>query len=331
MSFEAITTDIGMTSMNRLINKLFVNDVALLQKGGRLFQITLTCAARLIGSYNKLCTDLKSAAQEKPPYGVGPDNNPIMIAIQDAAARANIDDPTIPQILNVPCWLTVLRTWSNRITDHFKTSNPDRISQNASLTQQVVGMQNQLLDNLGSFKGLSEKIDGSTEDRTMIDVLQHTINHQASRIAALETAITCLRNKNQRQKRSLEMLYEQSPPPKRQRNNDDGDCSLLPDSPTLSWPISAEEEAESARKSDYADASAPSPSASDPPAQSTVTAATETTVSMAEAAVIVPTIPPLLSLNGVQQTVLNPSGVTITSALEVVIWLIWGIKVVFST
>jgi hypothetical protein len=102
MSFEAITTDIGMTSVDRLINELFVNNVSLLQKGGRLFQITLTCAARLIGSYNKLCTDLKSAAQEKPPYGVGPDNNPTMIAIRDAAARANIDDPTIPQILNVP-------------------------------------------------------------------------------------------------------------------------------------------------------------------------------------------------------------------------------------
>jgi hypothetical protein len=177
-------------------------------------------------------------------------------------------------------------------------------------------MQNQLLDVLGSVKGLSEKIDGCTEDRTMIDVLQQTINHQAARIAAPETAITCLRNKSQRQKRSLEMLYEQSPPPKRQRNNDDGDCSLLPDSPTLSCSISAEEEAESAWKSDYADASAPSPSASDPPAQSTITAATETTASMAAAAVIVPTIPPLLSLNGVQQTKLNPSGVTITSELE---------------
>ena len=115
-----------------------------------------------------------------------------------------------------------MQTWSNRITDHFKTSNPDRISQNASLTQQVVGMQNQLLDVLGSVLGLSEKIYGRTEDRTMIDVLQQTINHQAARIAALETAITCLRNKNQRQKRSLEMLYEQSPPPKGKRNNDDG-------------------------------------------------------------------------------------------------------------
>ena len=64
INFESIKNTIGMASVGRLIEELFVNDVTHLRIGGKLYEVTLTCAACLVSSYNKLYTDLKSAFEE---------------------------------------------------------------------------------------------------------------------------------------------------------------------------------------------------------------------------------------------------------------------------
>ena len=124
INFESIKNTIGMASVNRLIEELFVNDVPHLRIGGKLYEVTLTCAACLVGSYNKLYTDLKSAFEETPSYGVGPDNNVIMIAIREAAKIAKIEDPTIAEIPNVPRYIVVLRGWSRLVSAAHRRNNP---------------------------------------------------------------------------------------------------------------------------------------------------------------------------------------------------------------
>ena len=68
-----------------------------------------TCAARLVGLYNKLITD------------VGRDNG-IVIKLQQAAAKAAIDDPRVPPG-PAPRWNVVLRYWSTTIMHTFDTAN----------------------------------------------------------------------------------------------------------------------------------------------------------------------------------------------------------------
>ena len=115
-----------------------------------------------------------------------------MKAIRSAAEKANINDPTISEVPNVPRWLTVLRTWSDRITAHFKTSNPDRVRRDASLSKQFVTVQDQLVRVEGSVDGLAGRIDGRTGDRTTIDTLQETIRFQSARMAELESRIASI-------------------------------------------------------------------------------------------------------------------------------------------
>ena len=70
-------------AVDRLVQHMFVNDVPELKKNGKLVMVLDTCAARLVGSYNKLVTD------------VGRDNG-ILMKLQLAASKAAIDDPKVP-------------------------------------------------------------------------------------------------------------------------------------------------------------------------------------------------------------------------------------------
>lgn len=171
INFESILNTIGMASVDRLIDEMFVNDVPHLKRGGKLYEITLTCVACLVGSYNRLYTDLKSAFKEIPSYGDGPDNNAIMIAIREAAKRAKIDDPTIAEIPNVPRYIVVLRGWSRQVTAAHRRNNPDSVAQSALHTEHLVGFQTQLVHILGTVKGLEQRSDGQVEDRMTIELL----------------------------------------------------------------------------------------------------------------------------------------------------------------
>ena len=109
--------------------KLFCNDASVLKKDEPLYIVVLTCGALLVGSYNRLVIDVKH-----------PDKNKIIVKIREAAVAAKIEDPNVPQVAGSPHWLVVLKYWSRQITDVFIKNNPERVSQNASLNQQLFGM-----------------------------------------------------------------------------------------------------------------------------------------------------------------------------------------------
>ena len=301
VNFESIQNTIGMASVNRLIDEIFVNDVEHLNRGGKLYQVTLTCVACLVGAYNKLYTDLKSAFEETPSYGVGPDNNAIMIAIREAAKRAKIEDPTIAEIPNVPRYIVVLRGWSRQVTDAHRRNNPDRVAQSASLSQHLAGYQTQLVDILGAVKGLEQRSDGRVEDRMTIEILQEQLGKQDIMIASMKAKdlekdklITRLKNAN--------LALQGSPPRRRKRpleDDDNEDKEEMGGEEEMVEDLLGERGVESVVQSQtlYDTAS---------------TAAAATALAPE---IMIPSLP-VWGLNGIQLTKLNPSNVTITTELE---------------
>ena len=74
MTFGCITTKIAVSSIDRLVEHLFQNDIPVLKDGQRLCVITTVCAARLVGVYNKLYHDLNEAKRMNEAVA-GPEDN----------------------------------------------------------------------------------------------------------------------------------------------------------------------------------------------------------------------------------------------------------------
>jgi hypothetical protein len=100
-----------------------------------------TAAARLIGSYNELLSD------------VG-DENGIVVLIRNACMKARIEDVTVPACAG-PRWNAVLRSWSTKITEDFVMNNPQRPDQEASVVT-VLHSLGDLISGLDRRMGILE-------------------------------------------------------------------------------------------------------------------------------------------------------------------------------
>jgi hypothetical protein len=69
--------------------------------------------------------------------------NPIVVKIMQAAQRAHIEDDSV-EAGPGPHWNIVLKEWSIRIQKDFEARNPERASDDASLTKQVVSLENMM-------------------------------------------------------------------------------------------------------------------------------------------------------------------------------------------
>lgn len=126
--------------VENFFNHLFIIDVPELKKGGKLYKLALSACASIVRYYNQLCRDMGHL-------------NAIVTSIRQAAKDAKIDDPTVPRTQGpTPRWLTVLEYWSSSLDKRFKEMNPDRVQNDASLTQQVAGLA-------GAIEGMNRKLD----------------------------------------------------------------------------------------------------------------------------------------------------------------------------
>ena len=97
----------------RLIECLFKIELDLLKRGGRLYAFTEITAARIIGSYN----DLRSQ--------VGPENW-IVETIRERCVKARLDDPRVPRKSSDRA-TEVLTSWLDIITRHFHEGNKKKL------------------------------------------------------------------------------------------------------------------------------------------------------------------------------------------------------------
>ena len=106
-------------------DNLSVNDIPQLRKGGKLCLLVVTAAARMIGAYKALISD------------VGVDNG-IVSRIMNAARDSKINDALVP-MTDGPRWNAVLHEWSHKIEPYVKSKNTEMVPENASLSQQLSG------------------------------------------------------------------------------------------------------------------------------------------------------------------------------------------------
>lgn len=161
----------ALEAVERLLGTIFVIEVPELQVGGKLRAVTLTALARLIGSYNSLVSD------------VGTNNN-IVKSIMVAAQKAKIDDTAVAAAPG-PRWHVVLKDWSRRIQSNFEDQNPECVSEDASLTQQVISI-GRSMESFGRRMGKIENMMAAREtDTATIDLLSENNQLQARRIEQL--------------------------------------------------------------------------------------------------------------------------------------------------
>ena len=86
-----------------------------------------------------------------------------------AEESANIDDISVDQSPG-PQWNVVLKSWSQKITDAFCNNNPDRVSQNTSLSQHTVGLGRKLQSFGSKIEGLEARVDSQTVDKAAIEL-----------------------------------------------------------------------------------------------------------------------------------------------------------------
>jgi hypothetical protein len=143
-SFKCLGTQ-SVKAVERLIDKLFVNDVPQFKKGGKLRLLLVTAAGQLIGAYKSLIHD------------IGVDNS-ILSRIMNAARDAKIDDVSVP-LTDGPRWNTVLHDWSRKIEAYVKSKSTEVVPEYALLSQQINGA-------VSMFHRLEKKID------TVSDLMQ---------------------------------------------------------------------------------------------------------------------------------------------------------------
>ena len=146
----------------KLIGAMFVIDVPELQfcesiderkknkKKGKLWELTLMVAARLIGSYNHLVRDLRERK-------VDVNNHPIVHMIRTACHKSQIHDSRV-EVAGMHHWLAVLKSWSKTIQDDFEARNPPRASPTASIGQHLLCNGQQMDKVAASNNKLVEKV-----------------------------------------------------------------------------------------------------------------------------------------------------------------------------
>ena len=84
------------------------------------------------------------------------------------------------------CWNVISKAWSHQITHVFITNNPEQVSQNTSLSLQIIGIHG-LVQSFGSkTEALEAKVDSRLEDRAVIELLRDNIWLQSEHLELLK-------------------------------------------------------------------------------------------------------------------------------------------------
>ena len=226
-----------------------------------------------------------------------------------SAKRAKIEDPTIAEIPNVPRYIVVLRGWSRLVSAAHRRNNPDRVAQSASHTQHIAGYQTQLVDILGTVKGLEERSDGRVEDRMTIEILQDQLGKQAIMIASMK-ATDLQKDKLISRLKSANLALHGSPPRRRQKRPLEDDDNE--DNEAMGEVVLGEEEEEEEEEEQSV---VPSQTSHDTASMAAAATSHDTALTAAAVAALVPALP-VWDFNRVQLTKLTPSKVTVTTELE---------------
>ena len=194
-SFECLGTSV-VPAVERLIGELFANDVPELQNDKAMYIVVLTSAACLIGAYNHLVKDVAS-----------PETNEIIVKIRKAARAAQIEDHRATAD-GFHRWLVVLKYWSECITDAFTRNNPERVSQNAPLNQQLIGFGSQLESIQHQFQSVADKVESSAKDAIVIASLRESNQMTAKMLEQKQKECDSKDKENKKLKRQLEQMHE---------------------------------------------------------------------------------------------------------------------------
>lgn len=192
-------------SVNRLLDKLFIIDVPQLQRDGNLWPIVLTAAARLVGSYASLTKDVSS-------------DNSIIVKIDEAAKKANIDDSSVPQGVG-PRHKLVLMSWSKKIEEDFKSKNQQRpVQDDPSMANQVSALGAQMQANNKKIDNMAGQVAECVALKSSIDSLvacfqqqQQELKQKELQLAEKERQNSKLQSDNTRLRRSIQAMLMNSP------------------------------------------------------------------------------------------------------------------------
>ena len=70
--------------------------------------------------------------------------NAIIAGIRKAGQESNLSDASLTPTDGAPMWLMTLKSWSQQIKAAFECNNPESVTENASITEQYMGVTCQL-------------------------------------------------------------------------------------------------------------------------------------------------------------------------------------------
>jgi len=328
-SFECLG-EYAVPQVLKLIELLFVIDVPQLQycassaergeknKKGKLWELTLTVAARLIGSYNDLVKDLIAMR-------VSVDNHPIVYKIRSACQQAQITDSRV-KVGGVHHWQAVLKYWSKAIKDDFVARNPPRASPTASIAQHLL-CHSQQIDNIAASNNkLVEKVDEFEKNiESTVATLVESNNQLTKQVDVLTNEKERLVKENKKLARNNVILampysspataasrpsYSSPPPPNKKQRSEEPPVDKPP-------PTSASSNVQPPAAAAAAAATAATTSVVEPPVATAATAAAATLpVPKPPTTNMNPPGSALALLSGVPLPEPDPSGVTIQIELE---------------
>jgi hypothetical protein len=101
-----------------------------MKEDGKIRQMLFTCAATLVGWYNDIIAGICKTAQESNLSDAS-----LILALTDVA----------------PMWLMTLKSWSQQIKPASECNNPESVMENASITEQYIGVTCRLNDSIGGL------------------------------------------------------------------------------------------------------------------------------------------------------------------------------------
>ena len=198
-SFDALGIDV-VPEVERFIGAAFIIDVPRLTKGGTMYPLVLTAAARLVAAYPSLQKDVKDT-----------DGWEIVTKIRAAANKASIDDPSVPEGVGQR-WHVVLMEWARRIEADFQAKNVETPppSKKASTDSQIAYLTSRVEQTDKTVEELKHMVtkllpvgDALETMATSYEMLQQQHREKDQQIHQKDLLIEKLTNKCNRQQRML--------------------------------------------------------------------------------------------------------------------------------
>ena len=204
-TFECLGDGAG-DSVLRLVEAMFENDVEELKPGGKLRKVLMTAGAAIVASYNNLVSDTRDVQSD----------NLIVQQIRVAAHKAKIDDSNVQIIPNDPRrWLTVLRSWSDRIKTHFQSSNVQAPLPDAPVEKQLssmIGIVKSLLTTVQEMKTDLKEVKQQCSLQTENgNLMLHQLELQSRKMEAQDKEIVALKSDKRRLEQMVYASQYQTP------------------------------------------------------------------------------------------------------------------------